>query len=141
LNETERRAADFEEGMATDFRDFLEQYLRRRMSLIWENRDVFRVVLSEMLVSSELRKLYLQRVVEPTMKIAEENFRLRMEQGEARETDAPLAMRSVAGAVLGVLILGLLGDEEINSRSDEVPDVLAGLLIHGLGAAEGDRRG
>jgi AcrR family transcriptional regulator len=141
LNETERRAADFEEGMATDFRDFLEQYLRRRMSLIWENRDVFRVVLSEMLVSSELRKLYLQRVVEPTMKIAEENFRLRMEQGEARETDAPLAMRSVAGAVLGVLILGLLGDEEINSRSDEVPDVLAGLLIHGLGAAEEDRRG
>jgi hypothetical protein len=63
-----------------------------------------------------------------------------MEQGEMRETEAPLAMRSVARAVLGVLILGLLGDEEINSRSEEVPDVLAGLLIHGLGAGEGDRR-
>jgi len=139
LNETEWRAEDFEQGMATDFRGFLEEYLRRRMSLIWENREVFRVVLSEILVNSELRKLYLQRVVEPTMKIAEENFRSRMEQGEVRETDAPLAMRFVAGAVLGVLVLGLLGDEEINSRSDEVPDVLAGLLIHGLG--EGDRRG
>ena len=141
LNETERRAEDFEEGMATDFRGFLEVYLRRRMSLIWENREVFRVVLSEMLVNAELRELYLHRVVDPTMRIAEENFRSRMEQGEVRETDAPLAMRSVAGAVLGVLILGLLGDEEINSRWDEVPDVLAGLLIHGLGAAEGDRRG
>jgi hypothetical protein len=43
--------------------------------------------------------------------------------------------------VLGVLVLGLLGDEEINSRWEEVPDVLAGLLIHGLGAADGDRRG
>jgi hypothetical protein len=61
------------------------------------------------------------------------------EKGEVRETDMPLAMRSVAGAVLG--ILGLLGDEEIGSRSDEVPDVLAGLLIHGLGAGEEDRRG
>ena len=141
LNETEWRAEDFEQGMATDFRGFLEEYLRRRMSLIWENREVFRVVLSEILVNSELRKLYLQRVVEPTMKIAEENFRSRMEQGEVRETDAPLAMRFVAGAVLGVLVLGLLGDEEINSRSDEVPDVLSGLLIRGLGAAEGDRRG
>jgi hypothetical protein len=50
-------------------------------------------------------------------------------------------MRSVAGAVLGVLVLGLLGDEELNSRWEEVPDVLAGLLIHGLGAAEGDRCG
>ena len=142
LNETERRAADFEEGMATDFRGFLEQYLRRRMSLIWENREAFRVVLSEMLVNAELRERYLRHVVDPTMRIAEENFRSRMEQGEVLETDAPLAMRSVAGTVLGVLVLGLLGDEEINSRLDEVPDVLAGLLIHGLGAAEEeDRRG
>jgi len=141
LNETERRAADFEEGMDTDFRSFLEQYLRRRMSLMWENREVFRVVLSEMLVNAELRDSYLRHVVNPTMRIAEENFRSRMEQGEVRETDAPLAMRSVAGVVLGVLVLGLLGDEEIGSRSDEVPDVLADLLIHGLGAAEGDRRG
>jgi len=139
LNETQRRAEDFEEGMATDFRGFLEEYLRRRMSLIWENRGVFRVVLSEMLVNAELRELYLHQVVEPTMKIAEENFRSRMKQGEVRQTDAPLAVRSVAGAVLGVLVLGLLGDEEIGSRSEEVPDVLAGLLVHGLDTTEGDR--
>ena len=99
----------------------------------------FRVVLSEMLVNAELRELYLKRVVEPTMKIAEENFRSRVEQGEMRQTVAPLSMRSVAGAVLGVLVLGLLGDEEVESRPDEVPDVLAGLLLDGLGAAEGDR--
>ena len=139
LNETERRTEDFEEGMATDFRKFFKEYLRRRMSFIWENREVFRVVLSEMLVNAELRGLYLQQVVPPTMGITEENFRSRMEQGEVRQTDAPLATRSVAGAVLGVLVLGLLGDEEIGSRSEEVPDVLAELLIHGLDATEGDR--
>ena len=139
LNETERRAVDFEEGMTADFRGFLEQYLRWRMSLIWENREVFRVVLSEMLVNAELRERYLRRVVDPTMRIAEENFRSRMAQGEVRETDAPLAMRAVAGTLLGVLVLGLLGDEEINSRSDEVPDVLAGLLLDGLGANAGGR--
>jgi len=139
LNETERRAEDFEEGMSTDFRGFLEEYLRRRMSSIWESREVFRVVLSEMLVNAELRERYLRQVVEPAMRIAEENFRSRMEQGEVRQTDAPLAMRSVAGAVLGVLVLGLLGDEEIGSRSDEVPDVLAGLLIHGFDVTEGGR--
>jgi hypothetical protein len=75
------------------------------------------------------------------MRIAEENFRSRIEQGEVRETDVPLAVRSAAGALLGVLVLGLLGDEEIYSRSDEVPAVLAGLLTRGLGAAEGDRHG
>jgi AcrR family transcriptional regulator len=139
LNETERRAEDFEEGTATDFRRFLEEYLRRRMSLTWENREVFRVVLSEMLVNAELRELYLRQVVEPTMRMAEENFRSRMDQGEVRETDAPLAMRSVAGAVLGLLVLGLLGDEEVGSRPEEIPDVLAGLLVHGLDATKGNR--
>ncbi len=136
LNETERRAEDFEEGMVTDFPGFLEGYLRRRMSLIWENREVFRVVLSEMLVNAELRETYLGQVVAPTMKIAEENFRLRAQRGEMRATDAPLAVRAVAGAVLGVLVLGLLGDEEIGSRPSEVSDVLAGVLIHGLDAGE-----
>jgi hypothetical protein len=48
-------------------------------------------------------------------------------------------MRSVTGAVLGVLVLGLLGDEEIGSRPDEVSDVLAGLLVDGLGATERGR--
>ena len=139
LNETERRAGDFEEGMATDFRRFFEGYLRRRISLIWEDREVFRVALSEMLVNAELRERYLRRVVEPTMRIAEENLRSRMEQGEVRETDPPLAARSLAGAVLGVLVLGLLGDEEVASRPDEVSNVLAGLLLNGLGTSEGVR--
>ena len=138
LNETERRVEDFEEDTATDFRGFLEEYLRRRMSLIWENREVFRVVLSEMLVNAELRELYLRQVVEPTMRMAEENFRSRMEEGEVRRMDASLAMRSVAGAVLGLLVLGLLGDEEVGSRPDEIPEVLAGLLVHGFGATEED---
>ena len=111
------------------------------MSLIWENREVFRVVLSEMLVNAELRETVPPAGGEPTMRIAEENFRSRMEQGEVREMDAPLAMRSVAGAVLGVLVLGLLGDEEVGSRPDEVPDVLAGLLLHGLDATKGGQHG
>jgi AcrR family transcriptional regulator len=139
LNETERRAEDFEEGMAATFGEFLGEYLRRRMSMVWENREVFRVVLSEMLVNAELRELYLGQVVTPTMRIAEDDFRSRMKQGEVRETDPALAMRSVAGAVLGVLVLGLLGDQEVVSRTDEVSEVLAKLLIHGLDAGEEDQ--
>jgi hypothetical protein len=50
-----------------------------------------------------------------------------------------LATRAVAGAVFGILVLGLLGDEEIGSRPEEVSDVLAGLLLDGLDANEGGR--
>ncbi len=137
LNETERRAEDFEEGMATGFRDFMQEYLGRRMSLMWQNREVFRVILSEMLVNAKLRETYLDQVVKPTMEIGEENFRSRAERGEVRVTDAPLTVRILAGTVLGILVLGLLGDEELQSRWEDVPDVLAELLIHGFDEGDG----
>jgi hypothetical protein len=139
LNETERRAEDFEEGLATDFGGFVEAYLHRRMALIWENREVFRVVLSEMLVNTGLREKYMREIMEPTMRIGEENLGSRVKQGGMRATDAALATRVTAGAVLGLLVLGLLGDGEVASRWDEASGVLSGLLLDGLAIAGGGR--
>jgi AcrR family transcriptional regulator len=139
LNETERRAEDFEEGLATDFGGFVQAYLHRRMALIWENRDVFRVVLSEMLVNTGLRERYMKEVVEPTMRIGEKNFGSRVKQGGTWTTDAALATRVTAGAVLGLLVLGLLGDGEVASRWEEASGVLSGLLLSNLDNAGGGR--
>ena len=138
LNETERRAEDLREGLATDSHGFFEAYLRHRMDLIWENREIFRVVMSEMLVNAGLRERYMREVVEPTMRIGKENFQERVGQEEARATDVSLAMRVVAGSVLGLLVLGLLGEKEVASRWDEASGVLGKLLLHGLEKMEGD---
>jgi TetR/AcrR family fatty acid metabolism transcriptional regulator len=132
LNETERRAEDFEEGMVAPFGEFLGEYLRRRMSLMWENREVFRVVLSEMLVNVELRELYLRQVLTPTMRIAEEYFRAMVERGQIRSVDIPLAVRTLAGTVMGLLVLDLLGDEEVGARWQEIPEVVASIMSGGL---------
>jgi TetR/AcrR family transcriptional regulator, fatty acid metabolism regulator protein len=137
LNETERRADDFREGLASNFQGFFEAYLRHRMGLMWENREIFRVVMSEMLVNAGLRERYMREVVEPTMRIGEEGFRSRVEQGGTRVTDAALATRVTAGAVLGLLVLGLLGDGEVASRWDEASGVLGGLLLSGFDLAGG----
>ena len=139
LNETERRADDFRGGLATDFGGFFEAYLRHRMDLIWENREIFRVVMSEMLVNAGLRERYMREVVEPTMRIGEENFQERVGQGKVRASDASLAMRVVAGSVLGLLVLGLLGEKEVASKWDEASSVLGELLLHGLENMGGER--
>jgi AcrR family transcriptional regulator len=140
LNETERRAEDFREGLATDFEGFFGAYLGHRMTFIRENREIFRVVMSEMLVDAKLRERYMREVVEPTMRMGEENFRTRMEQGKVRAADVPLAMRAVAGSVLGLLVLDLLGDEELGSRWDEAAGVLSDVLLRGLENTGGGRR-
>ena len=139
LNETERRAEDFREGLATHFHGFFEAYLQHRMDVIWEHREIFRVVMSEMLVNAPLRERYLREVVEPTMSIGKANFRERVRQGEVRVSDVPLAMRVVSGSVLGLLVLGLLGEKEVASRWDEASGVLGELLLHGLERTGDDR--
>jgi hypothetical protein len=53
-------------------------------------------------------------------------------------TDPRLAARAIAGMVLGVLTLRLLGDRQLAARWADVPDTLAELILHGLIPTAGD---
>src|SRR5436189_166154 len=55
-----------------DFRSFMKAYLRHPlMALKADNFELFRVVMSEMMVNEELRTLYHQQILEPTLTLAE----------------------------------------------------------------------
>ena len=134
LNETEDRDARFAQGAEEDPAAFFAAYLRHRMSIVWPNAEVFRAVLPEILVSPKLRDQYYGQVIGPTMAIAERYFGAQMEQGSLRRLDPALTSRSIAATILGLLLLQLLGDEELAARREELPDVLAALLFDGLRA-------
>ncbi|MFL5664096.1 MAG: TetR/AcrR family transcriptional regulator [Ktedonobacteraceae bacterium] len=132
LNETTEREQQFAQGSEQDMRSFFLAYLRQRMSLLWPNAEVFRAVLPEMLVNSKLRDLYYQQVLAPTLAVGEQFFRAHSEQGEVRKIDMPLTVRAIASTFLGLLMLQLLGDQEIAQRWEELPEVLTTLLFDGL---------
>ena len=52
--------------------------------------------------------------------------------GQVRSIDVPLTVRAIAGLLLGLLTLQLLGDEVIAQRWEELPEVLTSLLFDGL---------
>jgi AcrR family transcriptional regulator len=132
LNETTEREQQFAQGSEQDMRSFFLAYLRQRMSLLWPNAEVFRAVLPEMLVNSKLRDLYYQQVLAPTLAVGEQFFRAHSEQGEVRKIDISLTVRAIASTFLGLLMLQLLGDQEIAQRWEELPEVLTTLLFDGL---------
>src|SRR5437016_730234 len=75
LNETERRDEDLAQVVDTDMRGFMRHYFRQRFAALTQGGpEVFQVVLSEVLVNSELRELYMQQVVAPTFALAETYF-------------------------------------------------------------------
>jgi AcrR family transcriptional regulator len=136
LNETEQREAHFAAGVQGDLRTFIAAYLRRRMALLWPNAAVFKAILPELLVNTELREIYYQQIIAPSFRIAEQHFAAQMDAGILRRMDAPLTVRAIGGMVLGLLLLELLGDEHLQVAWEDAPDTLAALIYDGLKPGE-----
>src|SRR5215831_17003852 len=135
LNDTERRPASLAQASAAPFGDVgdaFRAYLRERVELLWSNADLFRAVLPELLANPELRARYYDEVIAPTMALGEAAFRALVATGTVRDLDLPLSVRIVAGSVLGLMVLQLLGDQTLAARWRELADALAELLRPGL---------
>jgi TetR/AcrR family transcriptional regulator, fatty acid metabolism regulator protein len=136
LNDTERRPASLtqvtEAPVGDSFRDYFRAYLRERVEALWSNADLFRAVLPELLANPALRARYYDEVIAPTMALGEGAFRALVATGTVRDVDLPLSVRIVAGSVLGLMVLQLLGDETLAARWQEIPDAIAELLFPGL---------
>jgi len=133
LNDTERRPASLAQASEAPIGDYFRAYLRERVEALWSNADLFRAVLPELLANPELRTRYYDEVIAPTMALGEAAFRALVASGTVRgDLDLPLSMRIVAGSVLGLMVLQLLGDETLAARWRELPDAIAALLLPGL---------
>src|SRR5919109_3097269 len=75
LNESDQRDEDFSKFTEVDFRNFMKAYLRHRLTVLQAgNFEVFRIVVSEIMVNTELRELYYQKILEPTFSMGEAYF-------------------------------------------------------------------
>ena len=136
LNESAEREARFALGTRDDFRTFFVGYLRERFALLGSNAELLRAVLPETLANSEVRRVYHDRIVAPTLAIAERYFEFEAARGRLRPLDVPLTVRALAALPLGLIVLQFLGDDEIERRWSELPDAIADLILDGLGTPD-----
>lgn len=126
LNETTERNQHFVLGDEQDLKAFFRAYLQQRMALLWPNAEVFRAVLPELFVNRELRRQYYEQVLAPTIAVGEQFFQ---GQSEQSQINIPLTVRAIAGTLLGLLVLQLLGDEVLARQWEALPDVLTTLFF------------
>lgn len=139
LNETPEREAHFRQASTVEMGDWVRDYLKQRFATLGpEGFDVFQVVLSEILVNRELRDLYSKQVVQPTYDVAGRYFRQWRKDGTLKDIDPALALRAIAGMFLGVLMQRLMGDPVLEARWDELPDVMAEIILKGVMEAKHD---
>lgn len=138
LNETEQRHEQFEQSATMDLAAFIESYIAYRFAKLSDGGfDVLQVLFSEVLIDRDLRQMYAAQVVEPTMTLAEQYFTQWAEQGVTKPVDPVLMPRLLAGTVLGMIMLRLLGDRSLEAHWDEVPQAVSAMFLHGLMAQTG----
>ncbi len=133
MSETARQDVDFLKITPGDIRTFLRVYFRQPlMALKSDNFELFRVIVSEIMVNQELRALYYHKILEPTLSISETIFQQWIDQQVIKPVNLKLTMRAISGMIMGLIVEYVMGDETLETRWEELPDFLADLILDGI---------
>lgn len=116
-----------------DLRTFIRTFLQYPlMGMKQDNFALFRIVVSEMMVNEELRTLYYQQILEPTLTMAEVYFEDQAAKQGLSPKTARLTVRAISGMVLGLMLQRIMGDTTLTDQWEQLPDLLTDLIINGL---------
>lgn len=118
-----------------DVRAILRTFLAHPlMALQADDFALARVIMSETAVNPELRTLYEQKILQPTLAAAETLLQTLAAQGLIRSVNIPLTIRVISGMVWGALFQRIAGEALITAAWETLPEAIADLLIYGIGA-------
>lgn len=118
---------------AIDLRTFIRTFVNLPlMGLKTNNFALFRIVASEMMVNEELRKLYYQQILEPTLALAEVYLHEQAPKLGLSQVKIQLTIRTISGMILGLMLEYAMGDNILATQWEELPDFLADFIVKGL---------
>lgn len=120
---------------AIDVRAFIQMIQLPLMGLKKDNFALFRIVVSEMMVNEELRALYYQQIMEPTLALAEAAFQEQAAKRGLSPVKIQLTIRAISGMILGLMLEYAMGDGILATHWEELPDFLADFIVKGLDEA------
>jgi len=121
-----------------NLRTFIKAHLQRPIMALKEgNFELFRIVVSELMVDRELRSLYHQQILAPVNIMVERYIEEAIELGNIKSTNSTLTAHALTGLVYGIILQYIIIDEaKTESDWDELTDMLTDMILYGL---EGDK--
>lgn len=119
-----------------DIANMFKQIIQDRLKLT-ETEPGSRIpyLSSEIVREPELKELWVQQYIQPFFTQMEATYSAMVDSGRLRPTDAPIAVRAVAGLVIGFNILKFLEGENspaVKKSQETIADTLTNLVLHGL---------
>jgi TetR/AcrR family fatty acid metabolism transcriptional regulator len=102
------------------------------LALRGDNFELFRVVMSEIMVNDELRAQYAQQVLTPTLSVAERAFQHWVELGLINTEQGRLIVRVLSGMVMGLMLQYIMDDDLLHAHWEALPDIVTDLIMQGI---------
>jgi AcrR family transcriptional regulator len=110
LNETDERATQFKQLQETDLETVFLTQMKHRLSFMLAQKDVLRAVLPEIISNPELRTMYFEQTISPTLEMGEEAFSKVLGSETKGGLQAKHLVRAMAGSLFGLVLLNLIGE-------------------------------
>lgn len=122
---------------AMDLPQFIRTYIQHPLTVFESsNFELFKVVVSEILVNQEMRERYHQQVLAPTINVGEQFFRQWAEQHDLDPLHTKLLMRAISSMIIGLIVQRIMGDTTLEAEWEHLPAYLSDLLLHGIGSKQ-----
>ncbi len=126
----------FSNGAEKKFLDVVQQALNNRLNVL-QNMALNRLVslMSEIQRDPEIKALFVGELLGPFISKIEELYRSRIAAGELRPMEPAIAVRLVAGMMIGLTLLGSLEGESspLHRMTDKrLLDEITGFILYGL---------
>lgn len=118
-----------------DLHEFIRTYIQHPLTVFESsNFELFKVVVSEILVNQEMRERYYQHILAPTINLGEQFFRQWAEQHDLDPLHTKLLMHAISSMVMGLIVQRIIGDTTLEAEWEHLPAYLSDLLLHGIGS-------
>lgn len=121
-------------AMPVNAREHFTSLLMLRSIFKPENTTMMQALLSEILANAELRERYYHQLLEPSILGLEKSLRLHESLGQVKPKDIPVTARVIAGVVIGMFFLEVLGDHLVKAETGQIEDAIIDLLFDGISA-------
>lgn len=138
VDSAEERGADLAAGLELSPRRFLGSFVEERLSRRLPEMEVLFSLMPEIIADPEVRRRVYDKHALPEMAAFEEHLRQRIDLGQVRPLDVPLAVRIIEGAFIGLMLLHAMGDPVAHDAFADparLADGIASVLVEGLAAA------
>ena len=116
-----------------DLPQFIRTYIQQPLTVFESsNFELFKVVVSEILVNQEMRERYYHQLLAPTINIGEQFFREWAAQHDLDPIHTRLLMHAVSSMVIGLIVQRIVGDTTLEDEWAQLPEYLSDLLLHGI---------